>query len=871
MAVATANTSLCLSNRDERNKRTTSFCNHNHILISSELSLSMASNHHNPQHAYEHTGFSSNNRGGYSNGGRGNGKRGRGSRPYNSNYNNGNGRPTHGNYQNSRNMSDASAVPGYPVDASSAWGVPGNGFSQPMNGMNNTPNAWPLPGAVVTGPTTGTYAQLHPATEHRMLQHKSSYDVLPPHVLQMANDHFGAPPQNIPSSYTPPTAANMTSESAVVNAIGLDTNTNGEAPSCAPMHAPTAVIMQSHVTAPTPASPVLISRSGQSVFTSTLAKPTDKSFTVSKNSASNKTLEETVHSLDNDTLAHLQKLCKTDNIELRQTLRDALGKRRAGQRELLEKRATIMTQLNHARESAQSNTHKTLVLYNTFVTKMTDSLYATSEVKETLQREAIEYLKTARVHSTQATKDREYVESCRDTLEATNLMMLNLTNKLTNSVYRVVVTALSRAVTSDVLIIPDNATTHDTAAPLDIVLASDTESMTAVTSTTNAETDGTEKMKTSDPTPDHAEMRVAEIITDSNLQLDDKKEDIQLEDDTKPPESSPKVTRLRVADQHSKPVHEDTNELDSPKPASENGWGNWFAHIRNDDKEMVKKARQDLDRIGGQTFRPELKETYKNQQGKTHQIVHEKVTGKVAVVVEKDSRSSVKQQVSLEESGKKDPAAEPTPMTQKTIETQSHSHGSEKDVITLNVASPEQVATPGFAEVAGVTALEQEDVANHDGPEEQKDDESVTTEKIEQPAASPGSPDLASVQALKTMIQVYMNEKTPKLEQEEQKNPTDTKSTDKEAQKNKTGKKASAKTNISTNHTGDKSPEQLAAQEQKAAAKRQKVKESKAKTKAKRKARAADKLEGTISSVKTEGNDGTAKTETATVSLPKSG
>lgn len=62
-------------------------------------------------------------------------------------------------------------------------------------------------------------------------------------------------------------------------------------------------------------------------------------------------------------------------------------------------------------------------------------------------------------------------------------------------------------------------------------------------------------------------------------------------------------------------------------PPSDNKWGNFAAHIARDDANMVVKARQDRERMGGETFRPELRETYKDQRGNAQTMVHSKVAG----------------------------------------------------------------------------------------------------------------------------------------------------------------------------------------------------------------------------------------------------
>jgi len=71
-----------------------------------------------------------------------------------------------------------------------------------------------------------------------------------------------------------------------------------------------------------------------------------------------------------------------------------------------------------------------------------------------------------------------------------------------------------------------------------------------------------------------------------------------------------------------------------PRLPAANGWGNFFAHIKQDDVVMTVKAKQDYERKGGDTFRPEMKETYKDQKGKKEIKVHTKVGGRVDANVE---------------------------------------------------------------------------------------------------------------------------------------------------------------------------------------------------------------------------------------------
>lgn len=66
-------------------------------------------------------------------------------------------------------------------------------------------------------------------------------------------------------------------------------------------------------------------------------------------------------------------------------------------------------------------------------------------------------------------------------------------------------------------------------------------------------------------------------------------------------------------------------------PLADKGWGNYAAHIAQDDRNLVNKARQDLDRLGGETFRPEIRETYKDQRGQSQTTLHDKVANNIAI------------------------------------------------------------------------------------------------------------------------------------------------------------------------------------------------------------------------------------------------
>jgi hypothetical protein len=58
-------------------------------------------------------------------------------------------------------------------------------------------------------------------------------------------------------------------------------------------------------------------------------------------------------------------------------------------------------------------------------------------------------------------------------------------------------------------------------------------------------------------------------------------------------------------------------------PTAKAGWGNFAAHIAQDDQNVASKARQDNERMAG--ARPEMRETYKDQRGQAQTVLHEKV------------------------------------------------------------------------------------------------------------------------------------------------------------------------------------------------------------------------------------------------------
>jgi hypothetical protein len=68
------------------------------------------------------------------------------------------------------------------------------------------------------------------------------------------------------------------------------------------------------------------------------------------------------------------------------------------------------------------------------------------------------------------------------------------------------------------------------------------------------------------------------------------------------------------------------------------GWSNFAAHIAQDDKNMVMKARENLKRLN-EGFRPEFRETYKDQKGRKETTIHEKVAGSMNEAVIQEPRS----------------------------------------------------------------------------------------------------------------------------------------------------------------------------------------------------------------------------------------
>ncbi|KAF2129532.1 hypothetical protein P153DRAFT_291331 [Dothidotthia symphoricarpi CBS 119687] len=159
----------------------------------------------------------------------------------------------------------------------------------------------------------------------------------------------------------------------------------------------------------------------------------------------------------------------------------------------------------------------------------------------------------------------------------------------------------------------------------------------------------------------------------------------------------------------------------APPPAAAaatKGWGDFLTHIRNDDAIMVHKARQDFDRLGGETFRPEIRETYKDQKGKAETTLHDKVGGKAALfeaatksgppaVVELKPRDEVNKPAH-EVPSPQQALGQATPLQQasgsrfsrffpRPIETASHTATTASNKINSPPPPPETESHPAFS------------------------------------------------------------------------------------------------------------------------------------------------------------------------------
>ena len=104
-----------------------------------------------------------------------------------------------------------------------------------------------------------------------------------------------------------------------------------------------------------------------------------------------------------------------------------------------------------------------------------------------------------------------------------------------------------------------------------------------------------------------------------------------------PSSSSPslKQGKAKQATLPPEPKRTDTHDKFKvpPTPARALGaWGNFAAHIAQDDKDVAVKASEMLKKQEASKFRPEFRETYKDQKGKKETTVHEGVAGLVGPV-----------------------------------------------------------------------------------------------------------------------------------------------------------------------------------------------------------------------------------------------
>ena len=75
-------------------------------------------------------------------------------------------------------------------------------------------------------------------------------------------------------------------------------------------------------------------------------------------------------------------------------------------------------------------------------------------------------------------------------------------------------------------------------------------------------------------------------------------------------------------------THRNTPVRPGPIAPPDGKWSNFAAHIKQDDQNVVAKARQEMERMGGDSFRPEIRETYKDQRGQAQTTQHDPVAGK---------------------------------------------------------------------------------------------------------------------------------------------------------------------------------------------------------------------------------------------------
>lgn len=579
--------------------------------------------------------------------------------------------------------------------------------------------------------------------------------------------------------------------------------------------------------------------------------PTEKTHPLSKDHASTETSEELVQMLDHATLARLQNLKASDTTELQKTLYEAREKRCANQHEVRDKQSALLTQLSHAREHAAYYNYNTLKLYNAFVEKMTNICFVPDDDKVTVQRKAIECLKAATEHSERATKYRDQVELCRDALEATESMSLDLTSELVNAIFDVVVKALQRAATPDMLPLPEVITTSevvmtvDAATTPDASIASHYTDKGEITSMTEVKKKATSDTHEPDLEPENSEKSAVEAsATDSALLVNCKTCD-HATNDTTLEGTSGEAIQPTASNQVSQNMHQATLELNNSNIALGNGWGNWEHHIKKNDEEAKRQARKDFERRGGQIFCPELKEMYKNRQGKLQQTVYKKIGDDVTTITANDSGIGLADQVNITESVENPVVSELTSMVRKDSEEQTETKQLEHSVSTLEEEKTDCVEPKESVE--SIEAIH----ASQVNADRFKNDIPAAADTSDQPVSSQGLTEQISVAALQTMIQVYIHEETPKIKKETQTNHPDFKPLTQEVQKSKISIQAPVERNVSKGQANDQTPKYVAPEEQRVTAKRQKHKQSRAKAKAKKKAlTAAGMVEDSVSPVK---------------------
>jgi hypothetical protein len=71
--------------------------------------------------------------------------------------------------------------------------------------------------------------------------------------------------------------------------------------------------------------------------------------------------------------------------------------------------------------------------------------------------------------------------------------------------------------------------------------------------------------------------------------------------------------------------------LSNGAPRAAVGWADFKARIEKDDEEMVAKAKEGLEKLGGDKFRPEIREMYRDKEGRKEVTVREKSGGREVI------------------------------------------------------------------------------------------------------------------------------------------------------------------------------------------------------------------------------------------------